>query len=89
MLLSKHSLNNKGSIYLKLLVGLLLITCISDCIMGLYVSLLSKDELAVFVQSLNKDYVISLLPRVDVYKEKVSSLDFTDECIGYLNLLQL
>ena len=52
-------------------------------------SLLSKDELAVFVQSLNKDYVISLLPRVEVYKDKVSALGFTDEFIENLYLLQL
>lgn len=89
MLLSKQSLQGNGSTYLKLPVGLLLRTCISDCLMGLYVSLLSQDELTVFVQSLNKDYVISLLPRVDVYKDKVSALGFTDEFIENLYLLQL
>lgn len=89
MALSKYSLDSNGSIYLKLPVGLLLRTCISDCLMGLYVSLLSQDELVVFVQSLNKDYVISLLPRVDVYKDKLSALGFTEEFLENLYLLQL
>lgn len=89
MLLSEQSLQGNGSTYLKLPVGLLLRTCISDCLMGLYVSLLSQDELTVFVQSLNKDYVVSLLPRVVVYKDKVSALGFTDEFIENLYLLQL
>lgn len=89
LLLSKQSLLENGSTYLKLPLGLLLRTCILDSIIGLYVSLLSQDELAVFVQSLNKDYVISLLPRVDVYKDKVSALGFTEEFVENLYLLQL
>ena len=89
MLLSKSSLQENGSIYLKLPIGLLLRTCVSDCLMGLYVSLLLQEELVQFVQSLNVDYVRSLLPRVDVYKDKISELGFADEFIESMYMLQL
>lgn len=89
MLLSKYSFQGYGSIYLKLPVGLLLRTCMSDCLMGLYVSLLSQEKLEQFVQSLNEDYAKSLLPRVYVYKDKVSQWGFTDEFIEHLYQLQL
>ena len=89
MLLSKSSLQENGSIYLKLPVGLLLRTCMSDCLMGLYVSLLLQEELVQFVQSLNEDYVRSLLPRVDVYKDKISELGFTEEFIESMYMLKL
>ena len=52
MVLSKSSLQENGSIYLKLPIGLLLRTCVSDCLMGLYVSLLLQEELVQFVQSM-------------------------------------
>ena len=89
MVLSKSSLQENGSIYLKLPIGLLLRTCVSDCLMGLYVSLLLQEELVQFVQSLNVDYVRSLLPRVDVYKDKISELGFADEFIESMYMLQL
>lgn len=89
MVLSKSSLQENGSIYLKLPIGLLLRTCVSDCLMGLYVSLLLQEELVQFVQSLNVDYVRSLLPRVDVYKDKISELGFTDEFIESMYMLKL
>ena len=89
MLLSKHSLQENRSVYLKFPVGLLLRTCMSDCLMGLYVSLLSQEELVRYVQSLNEDYVRSLLPRVDVYKDKIAKLGFTDDFVENMYLLQL
>ena len=52
MVLPKSSLQENGSIYLKLPIGLLLRTCVSDCLMGLYVSLLLQEELVQFVQSM-------------------------------------
>lgn len=68
--LIKASLKN-GTTYLKLPVGLLLRSCFVDCIMGLYVSLLSKDEVEQLAQTLEEEYVASLFSRAEVYKDKV------------------
>lgn len=81
LILIKTSLKN-GTTYLKLPVGLLLRSCFADCIMGLYVSLLSKDEAKQFAQTLNEEYVASLFSRAEVYKDKVRNvLPYDDEIL--------
>lgn len=71
--LIKASLKN-GTTYLKLPVGLLLRSCFADCIMGLYVSLLSKEDAEQFSQTLTEEYVASLFSRAEVYKDKVRDI---------------
>lgn len=81
LILIKASLKN-GTTYLKLPVGLLLRSCFADCIMGLYVSILSKDEAKQFAQTLNEEYVASLFSRAEVYKDKVRNvLPYDDEIL--------
>ena len=57
LVLTRNAVNRGGTTYLKLPVGLLIRTCLSDCIMGLYVSLLSGDEVEQLSQTLTEEYV--------------------------------
>lgn len=80
--LAKVSLQGKGNIYLKLPVGLLLRSCFADCIMGLYVSILSDEEIEKLAQTLNEEYVASLFSRAEVYKDKVRDvLPYDDDLL--------
>lgn len=68
LVLTKHAVNRGGTTHLKLPVGLLIRTCLSDSIMGLYVAQLSKDEVEQLSQTLTEEYVASLFFRAEVYK---------------------
>lgn len=83
LVLTRNAVNRGGTTYLKLPVGLLIRTCLSDCIMGLYVSLLSGDEVEKLSQTLTEEYVSSLFSRAEVYKDKVR-----DIIPGYEELLE-
>lgn len=87
LILIKASLKN-GTTYLKLPVGLLLRSCFADCIMGSYVSLLSKDEAKQFAQTLNEEYVASLFNRAEVYKDKVRDIipGYEDQLDGWYTM---
>ena len=80
--LAKVSLENEGTTYLKLPVGLLLRSCFSDCIMGLFISTLSDADVEQLAQTLNEEYVASLFNRAEVYKDKVREfLPFDDKTL--------
>lgn len=60
-----------GSTYLKLPVGLLLRSCISDSLWAIYMS--QKDESCIkdILKNLRTDYVKALLEQFNVYKDRV------------------
>lgn len=79
LVLTKDAVNRGGTTYLKLPVGLLIRTCLTDCIMGLYISQLSEEEVELLSQTLTEEYVASLFSRAEVYKDKVRDILPGDE----------
>lgn len=86
--LSALALKSNGSVYFKLPVGLLLRSCFSDCLMGLYLQQLSEDGVQNMLNDLSKEYTKSLFDRFEVYKDKVS-IPFDDELFQKLYIGQL
>ena len=87
--LAKVSLQRSGSVHLKLPVGLLLRNCISDCILGLYVSKLPLTELERYKKNLREEYVKSCLEMEEVYKDKISDIGLPQSVIEGMYTLQL
>ena len=88
LVLTRNAVNRGGTTYLKLPVGLLIRTCLSDCIMGLYVSLLSRDDVEQLSQTLTEEYVASLFSRAEVYKDKVWDIipGYEDQLDGWYTM---
>ena len=88
LVLTRNAVNRGGTTYLKLPVGLLIRTCLSDCIMGLYVSLLSRDDVEQLSQTLTEEYVASLFSRAEVYKDKVRDIipGYEDQLDGWYTM---
>ena len=79
-----------GTTYLKLPVGLLLRSCFADCIMGLYISLLTNEEVEQFTKTLTEEYVASLFSRAEVYKDKIRDiLPYDDELLDGWYTMQI
>lgn len=89
ILLAKVSLQRNGSVHLKLPVGLLLRNCFSDCILGLYVSKLTPEELARYKQTLREEYVKSCLEMEEVYMDKIVDCNFLNDVLENLYTLQI
>lgn len=89
ILLAKVSCQRNGSVHLKLPVGLLLRNCFSDCILGLYVSKLSLNDLKRYKETLRKEYVKSCLEMEEVYMDKIADFNFPNDVLENLYTLQL
>ena len=88
MSLSILAMKSNGSVYFKLPIGLLLRSCFTDCLMGLYLQQLSEDGVQKMLDDLSKEYTKSLFERFEVYKDKVS-IPFDDEFFQTLYIGQL
>lgn len=77
-----------GTTYLKFPVGLLLRSCFADCIMGLYISLLTHEEVEQFAKTLTEEYVASLFSRAEVYKDEVRDIipGYEDQLDGWYTM---
>ena len=87
-LLATHSIQHKGTVYLKLPVGLLTRNCLMDCILILY-TLRNNDEWCNNIINLwNRDYIKAFHEEFEVYKDKLS-LPWGEKSLRSLFLLEM
>ncbi len=77
------SANRNGNTYLKLSVGLLIRSCLMDCITGLNLANNDENRCNNLLELWNRDYVKALFEEFEVYKDKCS-LPLADENIEYI-----
>lgn len=84
--LVKVSIDNNSTSYLKLSIGLLLRSCLLDCILGLY--LLLQDEDSVLAE-MERDYVKSLPDRFEVYADREGLSGMDESLLKHIYGLQI
>lgn len=87
--LASSSIMNSGSIWMKLPVGLLIRSCLSDCILGLHISDKNENTVSDLNEILRKDYVAAMFDEFEVYKDKISGIGFDDIFAEHLYTLQI
>lgn len=78
------SYKSGGSLLFKFPVGLLLRSCLIDSITGLYMKSQNDIALGHIMKKLDHDYAKALFEELEVYRDKLCSLDFANELIEIL-----
>lgn len=83
------SYKKDGSLFFKLPVGLLLRNCLTDCITALYLLKLDDQTVEKTMELWNVDYTKALLEQFEVYRDKISFANFSDELAEHMYTLSI
>lgn len=81
-ILVKKSSEHENSVFLKLPIGLIVRNCLMDCILAIYISEKDQDSCEKLILICNHDYIKALFEEYEVYKDKLSGVDDTDDQFG-------
>ncbi len=87
-ILSVLSLKKYNTRYFKLPVGLLVRSCLMDCIIGVYILKNNDKRCDGIVNLWNRDYVKALFDEYKVYKDR-TTLPFSDELLEHVYTMVL
>ena len=86
--LASISIKSSGLVYFKFPVGLLIRSCLMDCLTGLYILKHNDTSCTNIMELRNRDYVKALFEEFEVYRDKVS-FSFDDETLEHVYTLAL